>query len=110
MTQPELFPIAIPFGVQPLPKFDGSTFNPEHDAQRLNAQYRATFALMEDGQWRTLSEIAEAVAAPQASVSARLRDMRKAKFGGHTVERRRRGEPCNGLFEYRLVVRKDDDN
>jgi len=40
---------------------------------------------------------------PEASVSARLRDLRKEKFGGHVVERR---AVKRGLFEYRVIVRK----
>lgn len=58
---------------------------------------------MQDQKWRTLSEIEKAIEEPQASISAQLRNLRKDKFGGHTVNRQRRGDPCQGLFEYRLV-------
>ena len=44
--------------------------------------------------------IAEAVGSPEASVSARLRDLRKPAFGGHTVERQ---YVERGLFRYRVV-------
>jgi DNA-binding Lrp family transcriptional regulator len=64
---------------------------------------RLVYRLMVDGQWRTLAEIAEATGAPEASVSARLRDLRKRKFGGHVVARRPRGDRALGLFEYQLV-------
>jgi len=37
----------------------------------------------------------------EASVSARLRDLRKAKFGAHTIERQR---VSAGLFRYRMVA------
>ena len=57
---------------------------------------------MRDGAWRTLDEISVAVGAPPASVSARLRDLRKEKFGAHLVERRSRGERGRGLYEYRV--------
>lgn len=40
-----------------------------------------------------------ATGAPEASASARLRDLRRA---GLTVERRRRGDPKAGLWEYRV--------
>ncbi len=62
------------------------------------------FALMSDGQWRTLREIEAATSYPQASISARLRDYTKEKFepqfGKYTRESRRRTE---GQYEYRLV-------
>jgi len=46
------------------------------------------------------------VQAPEASVSARLRDLRKAKFGGYRVERQRVREG-RGLYHYRLTGRTD---
>jgi len=64
-----------------------------------NVQLAKVRSLMLDGQWRSLIEIAAATESPQASVSARLRDLRKAKFGGYTVERR---VLARGLFEYRV--------
>lgn len=57
---------------------------------------------MLDGVWRTLPEIASAIGAPEASVSARLRDLRKPKFGGFDVGRKARGDASEGLYEYRL--------
>jgi hypothetical protein len=57
---------------------------------------------MADGDWRTLHEISARTSDPLQSISARLRDFRKQKFGGHTLERR---NISGGLFEYRLVVR-----
>lgn len=86
------------------PKFDGETFAPEHDADRLGRQMAAVKALMADGVWRTLAEIALETGAPEASVSARLRDFRKDKFGSLVIERRRRGDPSRGLWEYRMVT------
>ena len=59
--------------------------------------------VMADGKWRTLFELSAATNDSQSSVSARLRDLRKSRFGGHTVERRRRSA-LGGTFEYRLVV------
>jgi hypothetical protein len=82
--------------------FDGETYDPELDKARLGVQVRAVRALMLDGEWRTLAEIAGLVHAPEASVSARLRDLRKPRFGAMTVERRRRGEGQRGLWEYRV--------
>jgi hypothetical protein len=89
------------------PRFDGVTFEPEHDGERLSGQLARTFEAMRDGQWRTLAELAAIVGGSEAGVSARCRDLRKTKFGCHTVERRRRGEAARGLFEYRLIVNND---
>jgi hypothetical protein len=83
-------------------RFDGATYSPEHDEARLTGQNQRVHALMQDGEWRTLEEISSATGAPQASVSARLRDLRKERFGGFIVDRRHRGDPSRGLYEYRL--------
>ncbi len=85
------------------PNHDGATFDRTLDLSRLNEQLRRVFELMKDGQWRTLSEIGAATGDMPQSVSARLRDFRKEKFGGLTVERRRRGQVSRGLWEYRLL-------
>jgi hypothetical protein len=82
--------------------FDGATYSPAADRRRLTGQLARVRALMSDGRWRALAEIAAEVGGSEAGVSARLRDLRKARFGGHAVDRRRRGEAGRGLFEYRL--------
>ena len=92
--------------------FDGETFDPRLDGVRLTGQWRVVFLVMRDGAWRTLDEIQEIIVLnggeyyPLQSISARLRDFRKPKFGRHTVPRRRRGNPSKGLHEYRLIVRR----
>ena len=58
---------------------------------------------MIDGTWRTLREIEDNANAPAASASAQLRNLRKERFGSFTVEKRRRGDRTNGLFEYKLI-------
>ena len=80
--------------------FDGATYTPARDQMRLTAQALRVWTLMLDGRWRTLHDIAELTNDPEASVSARLRDFRKARFGSHTIERR---YVRRGLYEYRLV-------
>jgi hypothetical protein len=87
-------------------RFDGATYDPDRDGERLTRQARLVFRLMRDGQWHTLPEITDRLERlgwhePEQSISARLRDLRKAKFGGHTVERR---YVSKGLWKYRLVV------
>lgn len=81
--------------------FDGQTYEPAHDEARLISQLARVQTLMRDGRWRTLDNIQEAIGGSLPGVSARLRDLRKTKFGGYTVQRRRVG---GGLFEYRVVI------
>ena len=82
--------------------FGGYTYSPEHDLKRLTTLLYRVKALMSDQRWRTLGEIVAITGGSEASVSARLRDMRKFVYGAHEVERRARGERSRGLFEYRL--------
>lgn len=72
----------------------------EADVRRLTVQLVRVYRVMQSGAWHTLREIADATGDPEGSVSARLRDFRKAKWGKHVVERRRR---VGGLWEYRLL-------
>lgn len=83
-------------------KFDGKTYVAAQDSDRLSSQLATVKMLMEDGEWRTLDDIAFMVAGSIAGISARLRDLRKPRYGSHMVERRRCQHP--GLFEYRLLV------
>lgn len=89
--------------------FDGETYERKFDSKRLSGQLSRVFRVMEDGQWRTLAEIGEITGDGKSlqSISARLRDLRKERFGKHEVKRRRRGDPHLGLHEYCLIVRKE---
>lgn len=87
--------------MEPVYRFDG-----EHcssvDGPRLSRQLIRVKEYMRDGEWRTLRELEDALGYPQASISARLRDLRKPRFGSLMVERRRRGEG-RGTYEYRVA-------
>lgn len=85
-------------------RFNGPAYEKATDQGRLTGQILRVFSLMCDGKWRTLVEIARETRDPEASISAQLRHLRKARFGSHTVERRNRGDREQGLYEYRLVV------
>lgn len=84
-------------------EFDGETYEPEHDRERLTTLLQRVESVMRGGQWMTLAEIKRITGGTEASISARLRDLRKSKFGGLEVERRRRGDPSAGLWEYRMT-------
>jgi hypothetical protein len=79
-------------------RFAGPDLTPQ-DTVRLGHQLVAVLELMSDGHWRTLRRISEETGAPEASVSARLRDARKV---GWTVERRR-AAPGSGTWLYRAL-------
>jgi hypothetical protein len=94
---------AVPYDAdlpESMPLFDGETFDLEFDYERLGAQMQAVYDVMEDGRWHFLAEMSEIVGAPEGSISARLRDLRKSKFGGFVVERKRMG--TTGHYAYRL--------
>jgi hypothetical protein len=55
-------------------------------------------------QWLTLAELAGKTKFPPASISAQLRHLRKAKYGGWAVEKRRREWVKEEVvWEYRLA-------
>lgn len=81
--------------------FDGRTYSAPRDESRLFAQLEDVLSVMRDGEWHTLDAISAATGHPQASVSARLRDLRKPRWGSHTVER---AYVERGLFKYRMTV------
>lgn len=84
------------------PEFNGSDYEPLLDKLRLTGQLKDIYNLMKDGVWRTLQEIEFVTHYPQASISAQLRNLRKQRFGGYIVSKKRRGYHNNGLFEYRI--------
>ena len=83
--------------------FDGKTFAPALDGPRLSRQLDKVRDLMLDGKWRKLRAIQDVAGGSEAAISARLRDLRKPKFGSYTVERRRAGDPTAGSWEYRVL-------
>lgn len=85
----------------PMPTPGGVTFVQEIDGVRLNKQQQAVYTLMRDGRFRTLREIADLTGFPEASVSARLRDFRKAPLN-RDVQRRRRTD-AGGTWEYAVL-------
>lgn len=80
--------------------FGGITYDAKHDEQRLTSQLERVRAAMLDGEWHTLRELADACGGSEASISARLRDLRKARFGAMDVQRER---VSGGLWRYRVV-------
>jgi hypothetical protein len=82
-------------------RFNGADYKHDRDSARLTNQYNDIFNLMDDGEFRTLGQIAALTGHHESSISAQLRHMRKERFGSHTVNKMHKG---NGLFEYQLIV------
>jgi hypothetical protein len=84
--------------------FDGAVYVKERDYNRLAKNHWKLRDLMQDQVYRTLAQISDLTQIPPASVSAGLRDFRKAKFGGHVLNRKYLG---NGLYSYQLILNKE---
>ena len=81
--------------------FDGVTYDPKLDYTRLTTQLGKVYNLLNTGRWYTLRQLADLVKAPEASVSARIRDLRKLKFGEHNIEHDRLS---NGVWRYPMIL------
>lgn len=93
--------LSLPGHKEPL-RFDGETIEPA-DVPRLTGQLELVVRLMKDGRARTIPEVARAVQCSETSASARLRDLRKPRFGSHTVNRER-DENRPGVWRYSLIL------
>ena len=84
-------------------RFDGWLYRESLDRERLVTQlHRVCFALL-DGRWWTLKALTLEVNGSATGVSARIRDLKKARFVGFKVQARRRpGMEKSGIWEYWL--------
>lgn len=82
----------------PRQKFSGKTFSEKDDGKRLERQLDRVRTLMNDGVWRTLSEIKSEVPGSETALSARLRDLRNKEK--RTIQRER---VSAGLWKYRMI-------
>ena len=82
--------------------FDGDA-DGEHATKdtRLKKQLERVFEVMAGGRWLTLSTISWRAGATEASASARIRDLRKPRFGGFDIVMR--PTDLDGINEYRLI-------
>jgi biotin operon repressor len=79
--------------------FDGITYDAARDEVRLSRQLQNVKQILSDNRWHTLSEISQRIGGSEAGISARIRDLKKEKFGGHKIEK---NHIANGLWRYRL--------
>ncbi len=108
MGKTEMIHILDLFSYQQPPHFDGAVYDKEKDLVRLTGQILRVWDIIKDGQWRTVDEIHSSIIVehnendPECSISAQLRNLRKARFGGHLIDKQRRGGDLSALWEYRL--------
>ena len=91
--------------------FDGSDIIPELDQKRLSRKLLDIYNVMKDSVWRTPDELTDILKMKDkrvnaSSTSANLRNLRKKRFGFHTVEKQRKGDQSSGLWEYKLIPNK----
>jgi hypothetical protein len=80
--------------------FDGSTYDAARDQVRLSGQLQNVQQVLSDHRWHTLSEIAQRIGGSEAGISARIRDLRKERWGSHKIDRQHISQ---GLWKYRLA-------
>jgi hypothetical protein len=88
------------------PHFDGETYDPPKDQKRLTRQLERVYELVKTGEWYTLAEIAAKTGDPEGSIGARLRDLRKEKFGAYDIRRKREGN----TFAYTCKGKQAESN
>jgi hypothetical protein len=80
--------------------FDGITYDAARDEVRLSRQLQNVKQILSDNRWHTLAEISQRIGGSEAGISARLRDLKKERFGRHKIERQ---HISRGLWKYRLA-------
>ena len=79
------------------PDFDGDDYQPARDKKRLTTgQHKVRMYMERSPVYQTIMQISEALDMYPPSVSADLRNLRKERFGGRTVDRR---YVRNGVYE-----------
>jgi len=78
----------------------GQSYIAEIDGPRITKQRESILGLCLGHLWLTLGEISATLDYPEASISAQLRHLRKAQFGGYIVNKRRRSA---GTYEYLVL-------
>ena len=87
------------------PRFDGWTYREELDRARLTSALRHILFELLDRRWHMIKELALLAGCSEAGASARLRDLKKPKWGRFPVEKRRLpGLETSGVWQYRIVT------
>lgn len=76
------------------------TLDPILDRPRLDTLRGRVLHTLSGGSWLTLAELQHECGNSEAGISARIRELRRVY--GYTINRRRRGAPQYGIWEYQL--------
>ncbi|PCJ55047.1 MAG: hypothetical protein COA79_21155 [Planctomycetota bacterium] len=79
----------------------GDSYKNNLDGHRIGNLMSTIKSIMWDDNWHTLPELSDTTNAMTTSVSASIRHLRKVKFGGHNIIKRR--IRSSGLWEYKLI-------
>ena len=97
------------------PEFHGTTYVPSRDRERLVGQMDRVHTALKDGRKWSLARLKEICGASEASISARIRDLKHVRWGGnyergirvretgHDIEKEYVG---NGLWLYWMIERE----
>ncbi len=88
----------------------GPTYNQQLDQKRIMSQMNRVRRELEKaaarGEWLTVQQLSARTAAPECSVSAQIRHLRKPQYGNYTITyRRRKGEEHLGTSEYLMRIK-----
>ena len=86
-----------------LPKYVGETYAKHLDETRLDTQIAKVYRMMKRSSWTSLAVLSTQCDCSEASVSARLRDLRKPQWGGHDIDKKRME---GGLWAYKMTSDK----
>lgn len=78
--------------------FDGESYDRSRDQARLTSQLERVREILSDKQWHRLPDLKRTLNTTSSGVDARIRDLRKRRFGGYEIERKHLEE---GVFAYR---------
>ena len=89
--------------------FDGYTYDPNEAYNRLTSQLaRIRWHMTHPtGKWWTLKELSRVSNGSEASASARVRDLKKKRYGGFPIQSRR---IVGGLWYYRVMQTEEQLN
>jgi hypothetical protein len=82
----------------PNTRFDSGIVLTEKEQNGLTDQLDNIFNVLSDGLWHTVAEVAGIFGYQHTSVDAQFRNLRKEKFGGWNVARKKIG----GVSHYRI--------
>lgn len=85
-------------------RFLGSTFDDARDRARLSKQLKAVHDVLMDGKKRSLRQLADDAGCPEASASARFRDLVRLHF---PMQKENLG---NGLWLYWMEINLNNKN